>query len=232
MGRPVTRRPGEAQRRDVGEGRFVARPVREEADPADGEAGFGAGVRVTGARIEGGKHAGVAGEAELRSAVLDGVDLSGSRLQPVELVDSTLRGVDLSNAVWQRVDARRTELVDCRGTGLRLSIDVAADLWVSDSRFDYAVLRLDRVRGLAVFSGCSFREAEFAGALDRVVFDGCDLAGVEFAAGSAAGCDLRSSSLVGARGLATLRGARVTVEQTLTVADRLAAELGLSVEET
>ena len=47
---------------------------------------------------------------------------------------------------------------------------------------------------------------------------------------AAAGFDLRGSRLAGSRGLLTLRGARITLEQTLTIADRLATEAGLTLD--
>lgn len=161
---------------------------------------------------------------------LDGVDLAGSRRERLTLLDSVLRRCELTAAVWQQVTVRQTELVDCRALGLRLSVDLAQDLWVSGCRFDQAVLHLERVRGLVVFSGCSFTEAELSGDLSRVVAVDCEFAGCEFAASTAAGFDLRGSRLAGSRGLLTLRGARITLDQTLTIADRLASEAGLTID--
>lgn len=162
---------------------------------------------------------------------LDGVDLAGSRRDRLSLVDCVLRRCELTAAVWQQVTVRQTELVDCRALGLRLSVDLAQDLWVSGCRFDQSVLHLDRARGLVVFTGCTFAEAELSGDLSRVVAVDCDFDGAEFAASAADGLDLRGSRLAGARGLLTLRGAQVTVEQAVTVAARLATEAGLTVEE-
>ena len=162
---------------------------------------------------------------------LDGVDLAGSRRDRLSLVDCVLRRCELTAAVWQQVTARQSELVDCRALGLRLSVDLAQDLWVSGCRFDQSVLHLERVRGLVVFTGCSFADAELAGDLSRVVAVDCDFAGAEFAASGADGFDLRGSRLAGARGLLTLRGARVSIDQTVTVAGRLATEVGLTVEQ-
>jgi len=161
---------------------------------------------------------------------LDGADLAETRRSPLTLVDSVLRRCDLSAAVWQAVTMRQVELLDCRALGLRLSVDLGQDVYVAGGRFDSATLRISRVRGLVVFDGCTFTEAMIGGDLSAVVFTGCTFEGAEFAATAAAGCDLRESRLGGARGLATLRGARVTADQTLTVAPRLAAELGLTVE--
>jgi uncharacterized protein YjbI with pentapeptide repeats len=161
---------------------------------------------------------------------LDGVDLAETRRSPLTLVDSVLRRCDLSAAVWQAMTMRQVELLDCRALGLRLSVDLGQDVYVEGGRFDSATLRISRVRGLVVFDGCTFTDAMIGGDLSAVVFTGCTFENAEFAATAAAGCDLRGSRLGGARGLATLRGARVTADQTVTIAGRLAAELGLTVE--
>ena len=161
---------------------------------------------------------------------LDGTDLAETRRSPLTLVDSVLRRCDLSAAIWQAVTMRQVELLDCRARGLRLSVDLGQDVYVEGTRFDSATLRISRVRGLVVFDGCTFTEAMIGGDLSAVVFTGCTFEDAEFAATAAAGCDLRGSRLGGARGLATLRGARVTAEQTVTIAPRLASELGLTVD--
>jgi uncharacterized protein YjbI with pentapeptide repeats len=193
--------------RDLGEGRRLRRPAggleMEESLPEE----LAAGVE------------------------LDGADLGGTRREPLTLVDSVLRRCDLSAAVWQQVTLRQTELLDCRALGLRLSVDLGQDVYVSGCRFDGAVLRVERVRGLVVFTGCDFTDAVVGGDLSAVVFADCSFTGVEFAATAADGCDLRGSRLAGSRGLLTLRGARVTADQTLAIAARLATEAGLTVEE-
>jgi uncharacterized protein YjbI with pentapeptide repeats len=173
-----------------------------------------------------------AGELAEEMAVgveLDGVDLAETRRSPLTLVDSVLRRCDLSAAVWQGVTMRQVELLDCRALGVRLSVDHGQDVYVEGGRFDSSTLRISKVRGLVVFDGCTFTDAMVGGDLSAVVFTGCTFENAEFAATSADGCDLRGSGLGGARGLATLRGARVTTEQTVTIAPRLAAELGLTV---
>jgi uncharacterized protein YjbI with pentapeptide repeats len=162
---------------------------------------------------------------------LDGTDLAESRRSPLTLVDSVLRRCDLSAAIWQGVTMRQVELLDCRALGLRLSVDLGQDVYLQNCRFDSATLRISRVRGLVVFDGCTFTEAMVGGDLSAVVFTGCGFDGAEFAATSAEGCDLRGSRLGAARGLLTLRGARVTTDQAVSFAPRLASEAGFTVEE-
>ena len=162
----------------------------------------------------------------------DGLDLAETRRSPLSLVDSVLRRCDLSAAIWQAVTLRQVELFDCRALGLRLSVDLAQDVYLESCRFDAATLRISRVRGLVVFDGCTFTDAVVAGDLSAVVFTGCTFAGGEFAATAADGCDLRGSRLGEARGLLTLRGARVTTDQAVAFAPRLASEAGFTVEES
>jgi uncharacterized protein YjbI with pentapeptide repeats len=161
---------------------------------------------------------------------LDGADLAETRRAPLSLVDSVLRRCDLSAANWQNVIMRQVELLDCRALGMRLSLELGQDVYVEGGRFDAATLRIVRVRGLVVFDSCTFTDAAIGGDLSAVVFTRCAFDGAEFAATAAAGCDLRGSQLGAARGFVTLRGARVTADQTLAFAPRLATEAGLTVD--
>lgn len=163
---------------------------------------------------------------------LDGVDLAGSRRTPLTLVDSVLRLCDLSGAVWQAVTLRQVELLDSRARGMRLSVDLAQDVYVEGCRLDESVLRIERVRGLVVFDGCVFTDAVVAGDLSAVVFADCTFDNAEFAATAATGCDLRSSRLGAARGLLTLRGARLTTDQAVAIAPRLATEAGFTLDDS
>lgn len=191
----------------------------------------GGDLDLVGARVVGGSAAGARGEGELRRCLLDSVDLSGSRFHPLTLTDVRLDRLDLSNAQWHGVVARQVELVSARAVGLGLSLDLAADLYVEQTRLDYAGVHLERVRGHAVFHDCSFRDARLGGDLSRVVFSDCDLTGAEFTATAARDTDLRSSRLAGARGLHSLRGAMVDPDQLIGIAAQLAAEAGLRVHQ-
>ena len=180
-------------------------------------------------RFEGGAQAEARGAGSMAESVLDGVDLSGARLGPLMLTDVVLTQVDLSGAVLHEVTARRVELVRCRAMGVRLEFAQVADVYAEGCRFDYGSLHVQRAKGRAAWRECTFREATITGDLSDAVFLDCDFAGAEFDTALAKGCDLRSSRLVGARGLLSLRGARITADQAVSVADQLAAEAGLIV---
>lgn len=170
-------------------------------------------------------------EGTLDSVLLSELDLAGTKLGPLTLSNVILRQVDLSNASWQQVVARRTEWRSCRAIGVRLSLDLATDLSVVDSKLDYATLHLEKVKGIAAFIGCSFREATIGGDLSNTVFQDCDFTGTEFRARTASKCDLRSSRLTEARGLLTLKGATISMDQAVAMSAVIAAEAGLVVSD-
>ena len=182
--------------------------------------------------FDGGSQASVHGRGSLAESVLTGVDLSGATLHPLTMTDVLLEQTELSNAVLREVIVRRCEIVRCRAVGLRLDLRQVADLYVEGCRFDHATLRITQVKGRVAFRECTFRDATIFGELTDVVFLDCDFAGTEFDAVSAVDCDLRSSRLVGARGLLTLRGALISADQAVSVADQLAAEAGLRITES
>ena len=180
-------------------------------------------------RFDGGSQAEVTGSGSVSESTVAGVDLSGARLRPLMLTDVAFERVDLSGAVLDEVTARRVELVRCRAMGVRLGFAQVADVYAEGCRFDYGTLHVERAKGVAAFRECTFREATISGDLSAAVFLDCDFAATEFGAVHAKGCDLRSSRLMGARGLLSLRGASITAEQAVSVADQLAAEAGLTV---
>lgn len=180
-------------------------------------------------RVDGGVHAEVVGEGTISNAVLERMDLSGAKLGPLTLANAVLRNVELSNASLQRVVARRVELLTSRAIGLRLSVELAMDLSIQDCRLDYATLHLEKAKGIAVFQGCTFREATISGDLSNTVFQDCDFTDTEFRVTRATKCDLRTSRFTSARGLLSLRGATISPEQAVAISGIIAAEAGLIV---
>ena len=213
--------------RRFGNKRSIQQPTYEElrTEPARLTGEFA----VADVRVEGGDFAGTEGDGEIERAELAGVNLSETRWRSVTLVDTMLSTVDISNAVWTGVTARRVELVSARATGFGVSIDLAWDVYIADCRLDYATIRINRVKGWLVFERCTFAEARIVGDLSRVLLVDCELAGAEFDATNARDCDLRGSRLADARGISTLKGATISPDQLVSVADRLAVEAGLRV---
>ena len=193
------------------------------------EARLAGDLDVYQARITG-DHAGLRGGGEITEALVDAADLAGTRFDPLALTDVRVRRGDVSNAVWEGVTARRVEIDGCRAVGWRVIVDFAEELLVQGCRWDHGGIYLGRTKGAVVFRDCSFAGTTLRGDFSRVLFDGCELAGAEFGASAAAGCDLRSSRLPGARGLLTLKGAWISPEQAIGIADLLAAEVGFRLD--
>jgi uncharacterized protein YjbI with pentapeptide repeats len=210
-------------------GRSVRRPEIDETYLTDEPADFGGDFVFDEARVTDGDQKGVTGGGTIRDSVITDVDLTESRLSNLEISNTELRDLDLSNASLATISLRAVELVTCRAIGLSLLIGQATDLYAADCRFDYATVEITRVRGVAIFHRCSFRDARLTGDLSDTVFAECDFTGADFTAQKATNCDLPESNLVGAHGLLTLRGARITQDQAISIADILATEAGLVV---
>lgn len=209
----------------------IQRPSLDRGDLTEEPAAFKGDFDLESIRIGHGDQTGVHGEGSLSHAVVTGVGLSGARLSPLMLSDVAFDDVDMSNAALPDTTARRVEFVNCRGIGLQFAMKQATDFYAEQCRFDYATIRIDKVKNAAVFSECSFRETVFVGDLSNVIFSDCDLNATEFEVSRAADCDLRSSRLTDVRGLLTLRGAKITTEQAVSVARIIATESGLSVDD-
>lgn len=210
-------------------GRSVRRPEIDEQYLTDEPADFAGDFVFDEARVTDGEQQRVVGGGIVRDSVVTDVDLTEARLTNLEISNTQLRELDVSNASLATISLRTVELTTCRGIGVSLLIGQAADLYVEDCRFDYATIEITKVRGQAIFHRCSFREARLIGDLSDVLFSDCDFTGTDFAATRAEHCDLPDSNLVGAHGLSTLRGARITQDQAISIADVLATEVGLIV---
>lgn len=172
---------------------------------------------------------GVNGNGVLSRCVLEEFDASGSRLYPLLLEDVSLRRVTLNNAQWADVGARRVELIECQAIGWNFGCGVAGDVYATDCRFDYGRITLERTKGIVGFENCSFRGTTIRGSLTKAVFTDCAFEDVEFQATDASGCDLTRSELAGARGLLSLRGARITSAQAVAISETLARESGFAI---
>ncbi|GAA0267532.1 hypothetical protein [Cryptosporangium japonicum] len=176
-----------------------------------------------------GSYVGVAGRGEIATVYADGADFTGTKFEPLDVSDVRIERSDLAGARWEGVSARRLEIADSRLVGWRLIATFAEDVLITGSRWDNGGLYVRRAKGSIVFRDCTFAGTTLRGDLSGFVFDNCDLAGAEFGADAARKCDLRGSRLEGARGLATLRGALISSDQAIALADVLAAELGFTI---
>ncbi|HEX6345055.1 pentapeptide repeat-containing protein [Umezawaea sp.] len=210
-------------------GKTIRRPSIEEEDLEDEVAAFRGDFELNTVRVQRGDQSGVTGEGSVSVALVSDVDLSESRLAPLELSDVRFEEVNLANAVLADVTAQRVDFLRCQAIGLRVSLGLASDIYAEDCRFDYATFGIDQVKNAVVFRRCSFREAVFVGDLSNVVFDECEMSQVEFEATRASGCDLTTSRISDVSGLLTLRGAKIEAFQASFLGAQFAKEAGLTV---
>ncbi|MDQ1456909.1 MAG: hypothetical protein QOH28_2529 [Actinomycetota bacterium] len=147
-----------------------------------------------------------------------------ARLVDVDLVRCDLSGCDFSESVWQRVT-----LVDCRASAIELPQAHLRHVTFEACKLDDANFRLAKFEHVR-FDGSALFGAELIGArLDDLTFDGSDLAGADFSNARCSAVDLRGARLDGLRGMASLAGATIGVDQLLGLAPALAQALGLHV---
>jgi len=195
-------------RRYIGDKAIRAREhpsVSSELDALVIEDGEAAGMRIVGAR-----HAG---------------EVFGSaKLFDVELVRCDLSGCDFSESIWHRVT-----LIDCRATSIELAQSTLRDVTFSDCRFDDANFRLAKLLR-ARFESCALTGSDFRGAgLDHIAFPGSDLASADLSQVRCQDVDLRDARLDGLKGIGSLGGATVDVDQVFGLAPALAVAVGLIV---
>jgi uncharacterized protein YjbI with pentapeptide repeats len=201
--------------------------------PADGaEAIFTDEASNAGIHLVGGDYARVAAaQVEFARFTLEDVDLSGSRLDQLQLHDGEIIRSDLANLKSDHLFARRVEFRGCRLTGAALSEPRLSDILFNDCRMDLASFRfgkLTRVR----FEGCRLSEVDFQGvAASACTFINCDLTRAQLSQGSFKGSAFRDCQLSGVRGIGALKGAAIAANDLLELADSFAATLGISVRD-
>jgi uncharacterized protein YjbI with pentapeptide repeats len=147
-----------------------------------------------------------------------------ARLVDVRFERCDLSGCDFSEAVWRRVT-----LTDCRVTGLELPQARLQDVTFTDCRLDDANVRLARLERVR-FDRCVLIKAEFVGAqLADITFPSCDLTAADFSQARCAHVDLRDARLDSLRGIGSLQGATINVDQLVGLAAGLAHAVGITI---
>ncbi len=165
------------------------------------------------------------------AARLKGIDWSRAKLKKLDVMDASFNACQLVAADCVGASMHRITIEDSRLTGIKLYESELRDAVISDSKCDLATFRFTKFVRVC-FKECDLREADFQGAtFEHVSFERCQLADVEFSGISAKGLDLRSSDIVGIRGIASLKGAVIDSLQLALLAPHLAAEVGLKVQD-
>lgn len=181
-------------------------------------------------RVRGGSLAEVdAGSGRLTHAVLEEVDVRGSRLCGLRLVDVRGVSLDASNSDWRGAHLRRVSFSGCRLTGVTLSEVNLEEVRFSDCKLDYANFRSAELSEVT-FEDCVLTEADFQGArAESSRFSGCLMQGTDFTKAELDGVDLRGSELGLTGGVEALRGAIVSTVQAIDLTAPLAEAAGITI---
>jgi uncharacterized protein YjbI with pentapeptide repeats len=172
---------------------------------------------------------GSAANARFLECTFQRCDLSDVQLQRARFGDSGLyavhgAGVDLAESSWR----------DCVVQGARLGAVQLYGAELHRVRFEACKIEFLNLRGATLrdvqFVDCQLVEPDFGeSVLTRVSFEGCRLLSPEFSKGSFTEVDLSGAELAGPRGVAGLRGAKVSALQLIDLGPLLAGELGITV---
>lgn len=160
-----------------------------------------------------------------RSCTFDGVDFSGCTFRDVRF-----RGCRFVRCIMDRAWLNRVDFQDCSAPGLSLVQARLASVALSSCDLSYANVSETSIDQLFA-RDTRFVEAALQRArLKRVVFDGCDLTRIDVFGTPLSGIDVSTCAFVApvfSADYRELRGAKVSAEQAVTLAELL----GVIVEE-
>lgn len=164
-----------------------------------------------------------------RDARWANVDLSGSRLEALELVHCGLGVCNLANLHGQRASLSRVAIDGSRLTGIHLTEAALRDVTIRESRIDLASFGFSRLERVT-FEDCRLGQTDFLDAqLDSIRFHRCDLTGADFRGARLHRCEFRRSDLTGLQGAQSLRGAAMEWSDIIAMAGEWASALGIEV---
>jgi uncharacterized protein YjbI with pentapeptide repeats len=170
-------------------------------------------------------------EGTLEGARLVDADVGGRRFDRLWLADVDARGCDVANVRARGATLRRVAFRTCRFTGATLVEARLEDVVFADCRIDLASFGRAELRRVA-FEGCVLNGADFVEAsLSAVRFADCDLADADLSDSRWKDCELRGCRLTAVRGVESLRGVRMPIDDVVASAAVFASALGIRVVE-
>jgi hypothetical protein len=114
--------------REFSEDRSIQRPSIESDDLVPTTTGLKGEFAFEERHLSEGEFVGTTGEGRLVRSVLEDVNLSETVVEPLALADVRISGCVLSNARWERVEARRIEIVKSQLVGWQVGFELAHDV--------------------------------------------------------------------------------------------------------
>jgi uncharacterized protein YjbI with pentapeptide repeats len=166
-------------------------------------------------------------DGQVRSVRTEATEITEAEVNCVEFSNC-----ELSSLTWTGGEISRTRFTACKLLGARFENVKMKHAVFVDCQLDYATLSRMSSSGPVAFVRCRLREAEFTGCdMTRAVFEKCDLTLANFGKGRHAGCDLRGNDVSTLRGAANLRRVVLTSAQLVNLAQALATELEISLND-
>ncbi|MGH2363746.1 MAG: pentapeptide repeat-containing protein [Chloroflexota bacterium] len=158
---------------------------------------------------------------------LRGTHLGGTHFQQAEWLRVQAADSDLSNTRWDRALLRHVLVRGSRLVGLMAPEALLEDVIFQQCDLSLAQLRFCRFKDVR-FEDCQLREADFAASdISGTVFERCGLDQVDMSQATAAGIDLRGSSIEGIKVLLTqLREAKVEFDQAVYLVRLMGIHVG------
>jgi uncharacterized protein YjbI with pentapeptide repeats len=173
-----------------------------------------------------------AGSGRFARVCLEGIDFGESKLRAVQFTDVIAERIDAANGDWGGAQLRRTRFSDARLTGLNLSEARIEEASFKACKLEYANFRHSVIKQVS-FEDCVLTGVDFQGAsLDATLFSGCHLVEADFSKAELSLVDLRGSELALAGSVIGLGGAIIDPLQLMELAQTLAQELGIVVEDS
>lgn len=169
-----------------------------------------------------------------------GLSIKDSKFEQVRVLTSDLKNVSLLDVLFDKSDfsavklaglsAHRTVFSHSRLSGIQMYESGFKDVTFSDCKLDLSNFRFSKLERVE-FVDCVLSEADFSNCeFSMVAFTRCNLERADFSLAKVKSLDLRSSSIEGIHGLASLKGTSISSAQLITIAPSLAAEIGLIVQ--
>lgn len=172
-----------------------------------------------------------AASVEFAQCRFEDTDLSGITIRGAVFTDCVFENSNLANLRAEKSSLVRAELSVLRMTGVQWTDGLLRDVRITESRLDLASFRFaecDRV----VFERCNLAGVDFAGAdLRGTQFIGCDLTGAHFSQAKMDGTRFSYCVLVNIDGVTSWNGAIVRSDDLMMLSYTLAAALGIRIED-